>query len=69
MNKKRYPFWLRFILFFIAFAVAFFLIIFLVDINLKQDLRMLFIKIGILATATSLFYNIFFAEPDSEIVE
>lgn len=68
MNKKRYPFWLRFIVFFFVFAVAFFLMMFLVDKNLTHDLRILFVKIGILATATSLFYNIF-ADSDPEMVD
>ena len=68
MNKKRYPFWLRFIVFFIVFAVAFFLMMFLVDRNPSPDLRLLLVKIGILATATSLFYNIF-VESDPEIVD
>ena len=66
MNKKRYPFWLRFIVFFIVFAVAFFLIMFIVNRNLSYDLRVLIVKIGILAMATSLFYNVF-VEPDPEI--
>lgn len=69
MNKKRYPFWLRFIVFFIVFAVAFFLMIFLVDKDLTQDLRILFVKIGILATATSLFYNIIADSDPAEIVD
>ena len=68
MNKKRYPFWLRFIVFLIVFAVAFFLMMFLVDKNLSQDFRMLLIKIGILATAASLLYNIL-VEPDPEMVD
>jgi hypothetical protein len=68
MNKKRYPFWLRFIVFLIVFAVAFFLLMFVVDRNLSEDLRILLIKIGILAAASSLFYNIF-VESDPEIVD
>jgi hypothetical protein len=68
MNKKRYPFWLRFIFFFIVFSVTFFLMIFLVDRNLSHDFRILLIKIGILATASSLFYNIF-VEPGLEIAD
>jgi len=68
MNKKRYSFWLRFIFFFMVFAVAFFLMIFLVDRNPFDDFRMLLIKIGILATASSLLYNIF-VESDPEIAD
>ena len=66
MNKKR--FWLRFVFFFLVFAVTFFLLIFLVDGNPNHDFRMLLIKIGILATVASLFYNIFL-EADPEMVE
>ena len=66
MNKKH--FWLRFIFFFFVFAVAFSLMIFLVDRNPDYDFRMLLIKIGILATASSLFYNIFI-ERDAEVVD
>jgi len=68
MNKKHYYFWLRFIFFFFVFAVAFFLMIFVVDTNPSSGLRMLLIKIGILATVSSLFYNIC-VKPDPEIVE
>jgi hypothetical protein len=68
MNKKHYSFWLRFIFFFMVFAVAFFLMIFLMDRNPIDDFRMLLIKIGILATAFSLFYNIF-VEPGPEIAD
>ena len=68
MNKKHYSFWLRFIFFFMVFAVAFFLMVFVVDRNPGYDFRMLLIKIGILATASSLFYNIF-VERDPEIVD
>ena len=66
MNKKR--FWLRFVFFFLVFAVTFFLMIFVVDGNPSQDFRMLLLKIGILATASSLFYNLF-VEADPEIVD
>jgi len=68
MNKKNYSFWLRFIFFFFVFAVAFFLMVFVVDTNPSYDFRMLLIKIGILATLTSLFYNIL-VKPDPEIVD
>ena len=68
MNRKHYSFWLRFFFFFIVFAVAFSLMIFIVDKNPDYDFRMLLIKIGIPATASSLFYNIF-VERDPEIVE
>jgi hypothetical protein len=68
MNKKHYPFWLRFSFFFVVFAVAFFLIIFLVDKNPGQDLKMLAIKIGSLATFSSLFY-IILLEADPEVVD
>ena len=61
MNKKYYSFSLRFGFFLIVFAVAFFLVMFLIDKNPVQNFRMLFIKIGILATLSSLFYNILFA--------
>jgi hypothetical protein len=42
--------------------------IFIVDKNPDYDFRMLLIKIGILAIASSLFYNIF-VESDPEIVD
>ena len=61
MNKKYYSFSLRFGFFLVVFAVAFFLVMFLIDKNPVQNFRMLFIKIGILATFSSLFYNILFA--------
>ena len=68
MNKKRYTFWLRFIFFFLVFAVAFFLMIFVVNTNPNFGFRMLLIKIGILATVSSLFYNIL-VKTDPEIVD
>jgi hypothetical protein len=68
MNKKRYFFLLRFIFFFVVFAVAFFLMVFVVDTNPSYGFRMLLIKIGILATVTSLFYNIL-VKSDPEIVD
>ena len=68
MNKKRQTFLLRFIFFLVVFAVAFFLMTFLVDRNLNNDFRILLIKIGILATISSLLYNIL-VESDPEIVE
>jgi len=68
MNKKRHSFLPRFILFFVVFAVAFFLMTFLVDRNLNNDFRILLIKIGILATISSLLYNIL-VESDPEIVD
>ena len=68
MNKKHYSFWLRFIFFFFVFAVAFFLMIFVVDTNPSFGFRMLLIKIGILATVSSLFYNIL-VKPGPEIVD
>jgi len=68
MNKKHYTFWLRFIFFFFVFAVAFFLMIFVVDTNPSFGFRMLLIKIGILATVSSLFYNIL-VKPGPEIVD
>jgi hypothetical protein len=68
MNKKHYPFWLRFMFFFLVFAVAFFLMTFIVDTNPSFGFRMFLIKIGILATVSSLFYNIL-VKPDPEIVD
>ena len=68
MNKKRYPFWLRFIFFLMVFAVAFFLMIFLTHKSPDQDFKMLLIKIGILAPVSSLFYNILI-ESDPQIVD
>lgn len=68
MNKKLHSFLPRFILFFVVFAVAFFLMIFLVDTNPSDGFRMLLIKIGILATVSSLFYNIL-VKSDPEIVD
>ena len=61
MNKKYYSFSLRFGFFLVVFAVAFFLVMFVIDKNPVQNFRMLFIKIGVLATISSLFYNILFA--------
>ena len=66
MNKKR--FWLRFIFFFFVFAVAISLMIFIVNGNPRYDFRLLLIKIGALAIASSLFYNIFI-ERDAGIVD
>jgi hypothetical protein len=68
MNKKHYSFWLRFFFFFLVFAVAFFLMIFVIDRNPIDDFQMLLIKIGILATVSSLFYNIF-VDSDPEIAD
>ena len=68
MNKKRYYFWLRFIFFFFVFAVAFSLMIFVVDRNPNYDFRTLFVTIGILATVSSLFYNILVVS-DPEVVD
>ena len=68
MNKKLYSFLLRFSFFLVVFGVAFFLMIFVVDKNPAQNLQMLLIKIGILATFASLFFNILF-ESGPEIVD
>jgi hypothetical protein len=68
MKKKYYSFWLRFCFFLVVFAVAFFLMMFLVDRNLTHDFRILLVKIGILATASSLIFNIL-VESDPEIVD
>jgi hypothetical protein len=67
MNKKRFPFWLRFVFFFLVFAVAFFLMIFLVDRNPGHDLRMLLAKTGTLGIISSLIYNA--VERDRETAE
>lgn len=58
MNKKYYSFWLRFGFFLVVFAVAFFLVTFVIDKNPVQNLRILLIKIGVLATLSSLLYNL-----------
>lgn len=68
MNIKHYSFWLRFGFFLIVFAVAFFLILFLVDKNPNDNFRTLLIKIGVLATFSSLFYNLLF-KPGPEVVD
>ena len=68
MNIKHYSFWLRFGFFLVVFAVAFFLILFLVDRNPNDNFRTLLIKIGVLATFSSLFYNLLFAS-EPEIVD
>jgi len=69
MNKKKYySFLLRFSFFLVVFAVAFFLVMFVVDKNPVQNLRMLFIKLGVLATFSSLFYNILL-ESNQEIAD
>jgi len=68
MNIKHYSFWLRFVFFFIVFAVAFFLMIFVVDRNPNHDSKLLLIKIGVLATLSSLFYNILVGQ-EPEIVD
>lgn len=58
MNKKYYSFSLRFGFFLVVFAVAFFLVMFVIDKDPVQNLRVLLIKIGVLATLSSLFYNL-----------
>ena len=58
MIKKYYSFFLRFGFFLVVFAVAFFLVMFVIDKDPVQNLRILLIKIGVLATLSSLFYNI-----------
>ena len=68
MNKKYYSFWLRFGFFFVVFALAFFLVMFVIDKNPVQNLRILLIKIVVLATFSSLFYNVFL-ESGSEIAD
>ena len=68
MNIKHYSFWLRFSFFLIVFAIAYFLILFLVDKNPNDNFRTLLIKIGVLATFSSLFYNLLF-KSDPEIVD
>jgi len=68
MKINRLPSWLCFFLFLIVFAVAFFLILFIVDKNPAKDLRMSFVKIGILATVVSLLYTIFFSS-DRKMVD
>jgi len=68
MNIKHYSFWLRFGFFLIVFAIAFFLIFFLVDKNPNDNFRILLIKIGVLATVSSFFYNIFVGS-NPEIVD
>jgi hypothetical protein len=68
MNKKYYSFWLRFSFFLVVFAVAFFLVMFILDKNPVQNFRMLLIKIGVLATLSSLFYNIFL-ESNAEMLD
>ena len=68
MKIKHFSFLLRFSFFLIVFAIALFLIFFLVDKNPSDNFKMLLIKIGVLATFSSLFYNLFLAS-DQEIVE
>ena len=68
MNIKHFSFLLRFSFFLIVFAIALFLIFFLVDKNPSDNFKMLLIKIGVLATFSSLFYNLFLAS-DREVVE
>ena len=68
MNIKHFSFLLRFSFFLIVFAIALFLIFFLVDKNPSDNFKMLLIKIGVLATFSSMFYNLFLAS-DQEIVE
>jgi len=68
MNIKHYSFWLRFIFFFFVFAVAFFLMIFVVDRDPSHDFKILLVKIGVLATVSSLLYNILVGR-DPEIVD
>ena len=68
MNIRHYSFWLRFGFFVIVFAVAFFLILFLVDKNPNDNFKTLLIKIGVVATISSLFFNLLF-KPDPEIVD
>jgi len=68
MNKKYYSFTLRFSFFLVVFAVAFFLVMFVIDKDPVQNLRMLLIRIGILATFSSLFYTILL-ESNPEMVD
>ena len=68
MNIKHYSFWLRFSFFLIVFAVAFFLILFVVDKNPNHNFRTLLIKIGVLATFSSWFYNLLI-KSDPELVD
>jgi len=68
MNKKYYSFILRFSFFLVVFAVAFFLVMFVIDKDPVQNLRMLLIRIGILATFSSLFYTILL-ESNPEMVD
>jgi ABC-type Fe3+-siderophore transport system permease subunit len=68
MNKHKYPYWIRFCFFFLVFAAAFFLIIFIVDKNPFGDMKMLLIKISVLATLSSALYNILL-ESDPETVD
>lgn len=68
MNKKYYSFSLRFGFFFVVFAVAFFLVMFVIDKDPVQNLRVLLIKIGVLATLSSLFYNLLL-EPNPETAD
>ena len=58
MNNKYYSFSLRFGFFFVVFAVGFLLVMFVIDKDPVQNLRIFLIKIGVLATLSSLFYNI-----------
>jgi hypothetical protein len=70
MNNKRFPFWLRFIFFTTIFSIAFFLIIFVIEKNPSGDFRLLLIKVGLLASASSFIYNLLLeSDPDPEIVD
>jgi hypothetical protein len=66
--KQHYPFWLRFSFFFIIFSVAFFFIIFLMDNAPSENIKILSIKICVLAGLSSLLYNVLL-ESDPEIVD
>jgi hypothetical protein len=68
MNTQQYPFWLRFIFFAIVFSIAFLLIIFVIDRNPFEDAKMLVVKIGAMASLSSLLYNVLL-ESDPEIVD
>jgi hypothetical protein len=68
MNTQQFPFWLRFIFFAIVFSIAFFLMIFVIDSNPFENAKMLVIKIGVMASLSSLLYNVLL-ESDPEIVD
>jgi hypothetical protein len=66
MNKRKTPYWFRFIFFAVIFSIAFLLIVFLFSRDMLDNLKILILKIGVIAMASSLLFN-FLLETDPEM--